>query len=45
MVVVVIAYELLATSTPGATSVKLPTGPVYHQPFGLVTPVRFPSVS
>jgi hypothetical protein len=30
-VVVVSAYELVATRTPGAISVKLPTGPVYHQ--------------
>src|SRR5712664_3796613 len=30
-VVVVSAYELVATSTPGAISVKLPTGPVYHR--------------
>ena len=29
--VVVIAYELVATSTPGAISVKRPIGPVYHQ--------------
>ena len=25
------AYELVATSTPGTISVKLPTGPVYHR--------------
>jgi hypothetical protein len=31
-VVVVKAYELVAMSTPGAISVKLPTGTVYHQP-------------
>jgi hypothetical protein len=29
-VLVVIAYELVATSTPDAISVKLRTEPVYH---------------
>jgi hypothetical protein len=39
-VLVVMAYELVATSTPGVTSVKRPTVPVYHQPSKLVMQVR-----
>ena len=39
---VVTAYELVATSTPGATSVRLCTEPVYHQslPEHLTGPVK-----
>src|SRR5215470_13584664 len=33
-VLVVMANPLVATSTPGATSVKRPIEPVYHQPRG-----------
>jgi hypothetical protein len=33
-VLVVMAYALVATSTPGAISVNRPMASVYHQPHG-----------